>query len=296
MSLETWKQEFYPVGAGEAALVFDKDTPHGKLALIDHAIKKWEGLRPEALQEHGLASGPKAVWDTTGSGVELQIDASTCSLCTAYGSPRDRCARCPLKDCSQEFSSWTGSARLGDGNPEPMLALLNRVRKEIRDDLDHEAETEERDPPETTQGVPPPALLRHRTRRVGDTVWMKNGVHAKLKGSYTKEDGTPWVQLDCGDGLTTNTTADRIFLEPPSKWPTVEVNGVTINAPMKETDGRERYYMVSVSTRGHGISSMDIDLPSLMERGLIYRTEDDAKAAHDAMTLPLREYVKGGQA
>lgn len=54
--------------------------------------------------------------------------------------------------------------------------------------------------------------------------------------------------------------------------------------------------MVSMITRGHKISSNDIDLPSLTERGLIYRTEDDAKAAHDAMTLPLREYVKGGQA
>lgn len=365
MSLETWKQEFYPVGAGEAALVFDKDTPHGKLALIDHAIKKWEGLRPEALQEHGLAYGPKVVWDTTGSGVKLQIDAGTCSLCEAYAS---HCSRCLLKDCHQEFTSWARSARWGDGNPEPMLALLNRVRKEISDDLDAEAETEERDPPETIHEVPPrvttepPAVwladpkafsrtrrvsgpgpaytsagtdhLRLVTvearyedrpnqfvfhdgdywswflseeifeapllwiegepyyegdtvynrngegrvlvrvnahgqvcakdgaqgltltcsvvniypdkpllffgtepRRVGDTVWMENGVQAKLKGSYTKEDDTLWVQLDCGDGLTTNTPADRLLLEPPSKWPTVEVNGVTINAPMKETDG-----------------------------------------------------------
>lgn len=44
MSLETWKQEFYPVSAEEAVV--------DAIAAVNHSIKKWEGLRPNTLANH----------------------------------------------------------------------------------------------------------------------------------------------------------------------------------------------------------------------------------------------------
>ena len=50
MSLESWKNEFYPVSAGALAA-----TPGvTDLQMVDHAIRKFEGLRLENLTKHDV--------------------------------------------------------------------------------------------------------------------------------------------------------------------------------------------------------------------------------------------------
>lgn len=44
MSIQSWIDEFYPVTAEEC-------LPDDAL---EHSIKKWEGLQPDALERHGL--------------------------------------------------------------------------------------------------------------------------------------------------------------------------------------------------------------------------------------------------
>lgn len=54
MSLETWKEEFYKIPAEECI----------KEQALDHSITKWEGLRPENLQKHGLFLDGRTICQT----------------------------------------------------------------------------------------------------------------------------------------------------------------------------------------------------------------------------------------
>ncbi len=45
MSLESWKKEFYPTRAADVKTLDEALT---------HTERKWEGLRPENLERHGL--------------------------------------------------------------------------------------------------------------------------------------------------------------------------------------------------------------------------------------------------
>jgi hypothetical protein len=88
MSLQTWKDEFYPVRA--------KDCPIEDA--IDHSIRKWEGMRQENIDKHGikLVSG---VLESVPFDMKevLYINASTCALCHYYAKEGPYgCAACPI--------------------------------------------------------------------------------------------------------------------------------------------------------------------------------------------------------
>ena len=122
MSIESWKAEFYPIGA--------KDVP--KQHALGHSIIKWHGLRKENLRKHGC----RILWrsevvDDAGCG--LEIDANSCALCTYYWS-HSGCGSCPLAiarggvACDKErhdeqFSPYKHWLRTG--NPMPMLGWLH---------------------------------------------------------------------------------------------------------------------------------------------------------------------------
>lgn len=126
MSLETWKDEYYPVDAGEVR----KDDA------LDHSLRKWTGLLPENLARHG------AVLEDFGCGVRVtaeggtdsfRMDGLTCALCATH-----ECKECPLKviggeecdpdDCHAPTVYRTFHATL---NPQPMIELMTRVKKEL---------------------------------------------------------------------------------------------------------------------------------------------------------------------
>ena len=49
MSVETWKEEFYPVDAT------DDEVQEGSIfILLDHSILKWTGALPENLKKHDV--------------------------------------------------------------------------------------------------------------------------------------------------------------------------------------------------------------------------------------------------
>ena len=124
MTIETWKQEFYPTSADT---VTQDDA-------IQHSLTKWKGLRNENLERHGLTRSGCHITD---SDLLFRIDASTCSLCTHYY--KDMCEGCPIvaeqeETCDHDGDyGGTGQYRTGqyqsftmDGNPEPMIDLLER--------------------------------------------------------------------------------------------------------------------------------------------------------------------------
>lgn len=112
MSLDTWKAEFYPVPADS---VPESDT-------LSHSLRKWEGLRKENLEKHGLQA------DVGG----FHIDSSTCALCQHY-LKSGWCYPCPIStmggysvNCDDEYRIW-----VFEKDPEPMITRIkNAISKE----------------------------------------------------------------------------------------------------------------------------------------------------------------------
>lgn len=99
-----WMQEFYPVPAQEVPV--DQAGRHSK--------RKWIGARPENLRKYGLDSPP------------IYFDSDSCALCVHYAENKD-CTGCPIAgdtdgcDTDGPFGEY-----FFDGDPEPMIAVLER--------------------------------------------------------------------------------------------------------------------------------------------------------------------------
>lgn len=147
MSIETWKQEFYPVSAKEVE----------KEKAAEHSFRKWEGARKENLEKHGLeratttTSSIRCVGDHLGD--RFYFDGVSCSLCVHFYKQGDGwddgCENCPL--CIVRGGvPCTGTAEgervspydkfVSTSNPEPMISALKlavewqeKQRKESRE-------------------------------------------------------------------------------------------------------------------------------------------------------------------
>ena len=135
MSLESWKNKYYPRAAGQAIL-------DGVIASTEHSLNKWTGLRPANLVEHGLVvvepvKGKTGITDGTET---LMLDDSTCALCQlAYKMVEGDeqyvelyCEACPLyaslgmQSCfDNDWSPLTAWRKNHD--PEPMIAAISRT-------------------------------------------------------------------------------------------------------------------------------------------------------------------------
>lgn len=124
MSLKTWKQEFYPIPAREAA-------EKGMIACIKHSLQKWIGLRQKNLSSH-MVGGTRAISNNYGhyEGC-FHVDARSCSLCQKYDKTAESCESCPiLQATGSACHGWPGSPYgryICDGDPEPMINTLNRT-------------------------------------------------------------------------------------------------------------------------------------------------------------------------
>lgn len=134
MSLETWKEEFYPV---PAEVYHDEDD---ELVLINHAIQKWTGLLTESMQKHSvgfrddmrcaISDLPLAYSDAALENV-FDIDSTTCALCQRHS----HCQTCPVDTFSigcNESKSPYDKFVIGN-DPLPMLQALKEVRTIIRE-------------------------------------------------------------------------------------------------------------------------------------------------------------------
>jgi hypothetical protein len=133
MSMETWEAEFYPIDARDCGA---KDA-------VAHSLRKWRGLRADALQRHGMTvvATPMSCPRITDGRNELSIDADSCALCVEYfhdGEAYDdfgACGSCPLylvaghpcTDTPHEGPSAYGAFAGSRRDPEPMIALLERA-------------------------------------------------------------------------------------------------------------------------------------------------------------------------
>ena len=135
MSLVTWKREFYPKTAKQAAR-------GSALAAARHSLQKWIGLLAKNLRKHGVENNESGVWDSTNSFDDwCSFDASTCSLCQKFlddDAPLlalSSCATCPLaetlggRSCAADDQPYNVFAKTGD--PNPMIRALRRTVKRL---------------------------------------------------------------------------------------------------------------------------------------------------------------------
>lgn len=123
MSMKTWKKKFYPIEA--------VDVDGGTIAAIEHSLLKWKGLKPKALEKHGLWVDPDGIYDVAdGDRDTFEVNADTCALCQLVDLSCHRCPitlatgkRCDLNDHSP-FITWLNSE-----DPKPMIAVLKKTLK-----------------------------------------------------------------------------------------------------------------------------------------------------------------------
>lgn len=112
MSIETWKQEFYPVPA--SANMTDKEA-------IEHAILKWEGFEAKNRKKHKLNRLAHILIDE--HACEFIFGIMTCSLCLKYFN--NGCNSCPFSvqgyNCKNIKSPYRKAMR---GNPSVLIAAL----------------------------------------------------------------------------------------------------------------------------------------------------------------------------
>ena len=140
MSLQSWKEEFYPISAREIAkIVEDRESDistKSKIELVEHSLRKWEGNKSKNLRKHKMRKD----WSNS---IEdeyrnyFEVDSSSCSLCKVFHERGNGsvCEECPLsiargglacdEDDDSGGSPWHRSRR---GNPQNMILWLNKTK------------------------------------------------------------------------------------------------------------------------------------------------------------------------
>lgn len=147
MSLASWKEEFYPIPAGEAK--------GDALTAVDHSLKKWEGLRADNMKKHECYGAGSSISDEPLSVVTdegtMRLDSNSCALCMYNDEQKGcYCDSCPItlatgspcddgygdredEDGLAPWDEWTTNH-----NPEPMIAVLETTRKWLLGQLDEQ--------------------------------------------------------------------------------------------------------------------------------------------------------------
>lgn len=135
MTLKSWKAEFYPITAGQAA-------KKSLVEAVEHSIQKWNGLRKANLKKHNLEVGYlDRIEDEDGD--TLGIDVDSCALCKKFVVPNGKCDGCPLFESrgkvtcdnytKKEFEEEDGNHPFGEwcdwNNPVPMIRALKKALK-----------------------------------------------------------------------------------------------------------------------------------------------------------------------
>lgn len=124
MSLKTWREEFYPVEAADVS----------RRSALAHSLRKWEGMRPAALEKHGVE---RLGADLVHGASEFTVDSASCALCVHHLYDDD-CTTCPLFKvrggvrCDQSASGEEMppyAAFIVRGDPEPMIRLLKLAKR-----------------------------------------------------------------------------------------------------------------------------------------------------------------------
>lgn len=137
MSLQTWKDEFYPTPATD-----------DKSIAVAHSLQKWKGLTLENLRKHKVIymrnvnalvneidakEYANATYSVYMKCEYLSITSDSCSLCKAY---KDKCDSCPLGKSENTSTFGTNAcddkdspyfAFLDRQDPKPMIEILTKL-------------------------------------------------------------------------------------------------------------------------------------------------------------------------
>jgi hypothetical protein len=127
MTIQSWKNEFYKIPAGNCKTLSDA---------ITHSILKWNGLLPENLQKHNLIKCGHWLTEVPDKSDCFEIDTDSCALCHNYyrrNFDEMTCSKCPINilighDCDSSDNSpyfnW-----IIDNNPKPMIKILKKIQR-----------------------------------------------------------------------------------------------------------------------------------------------------------------------
>lgn len=129
MSLASWKREFYPITAKQAA-------KNGDLEACEHSLKKWQGALTVALKRHDGVITLRDDYHGLDFDLPFEFEANECALCQRhlYG-PEDSCDQCPIVlsgeiACTEKRSAY--QVFIDDGDPKPMIAALKKALAHIK--------------------------------------------------------------------------------------------------------------------------------------------------------------------
>lgn len=128
MSLKTWKKEFYPITAKQAA-------KKSVVEAVEHSLTKWTGLKKSNLEKHDVHQYLASI-EYDDYRVSMSIDDSSCALCQKFIAKNDSCYGCPLyivrgeNQCDwtvkneNPYREWTHNE-----NPSLMIKYLRKALK-----------------------------------------------------------------------------------------------------------------------------------------------------------------------
>lgn len=131
MSIESWKKEYIP------SEEFDKLVEDGVFSVdvAIHTKKKFIGLREVNLEKHQLHRENGFLYDE--DGYELEIGQDVCAYCAIHDKyDLSSCDFCPIYlrgfGCNTYRSPHSRFTTNGD--PEPMINLMNKlIKEEVKD-------------------------------------------------------------------------------------------------------------------------------------------------------------------
>ncbi len=127
MSLEAWKEAYYPIEAYEAAFSPDREQ-------VQHCLQKWRGLLPQTLDAHGIsvfrpdAYAVRLKDDDSDS--TFRIDLSTCALCLNHNNEPE-CETCPIVKATGDTCISAFKEFRGGRDPRSMIAVLERTLEHV---------------------------------------------------------------------------------------------------------------------------------------------------------------------
>lgn len=139
MSLKSWKQEYYPVGASTVA----RDKTKTDVDLLDHCIRKWIGAGDHATEKHTVSFANNMIQDKSSSVVHqyFSLAGSSCALCQRHDrSVYDgTCKKCPLAQYRNGVRCYNDHPTLGnpykfadEKSPAMMVEQLYETKKWVQ--------------------------------------------------------------------------------------------------------------------------------------------------------------------
>jgi hypothetical protein len=131
MSIESWKQEFYPIEAIE--LVNDGASD---IELIRHSLRKWkDGTSQKALLKHNVKYSACAIEDLDPKDTynrHFSFSGNTCTLCQKYILIEKVCDNCPLRQylgrpCDSGSTSKPNIYNSSRNDTSPMVEALENT-------------------------------------------------------------------------------------------------------------------------------------------------------------------------